>query len=140
MSRGESIATKLAAQVERQLAINAKLGAALLRDLESVEKVGRPIITAEGECVGTSYVPDRDWARCYGHYRGTTKDLLTEQREGIKLKHALQSSGHEITDEQYTQELLDLGKEALRTLTTEEVTQVLAERGLKVEPVEERDT
>lgn len=135
----ESIATRLAAEVSRQLDINAKLGAALLKDLEGVIADGRPIITAEGEHVGTSHVPDRDWARCYGHYRGTNKDLLTEQREGIKLRHQLQQTGKELSEEDYAAEMLDLGKEALRTLTTEEVSQVLAERGLKVEEVKERD-
>ncbi len=135
----ESIATRLAAEVSRQLTINAKLGEALLTDLEKVVKEGRPIITAEGEHVGTSNVPDRDWARCYGHYRGTNKDLLSEQREGIKLRHMLKATGQELTEEEYEQEMLDLGKEALRTLTTEEVTAELAERGLVIAPVVERD-
>ena len=135
----DSIATRLAVEVSRQLEINAKLGGALLKDLDKVIAEGRPIITAEGECVGTSHVPDRDWARCNGHYRGTNKDLLTEQREGIKLRHQLAATGKELTDEQYAVELLELGKDTLRTLTTEEVTSVLAERGLVVAPVKERD-
>lgn len=135
----EALAVRLAREVERQLDINAKLGEALVKDLDGVVKDGRPIITAEGECVGTSYVPDRDWARCYGHYRGTNKDLLTEQREGIKLRHQLATTGQELTDEQYAAEMLDLGKEALRTLTREDVTAVLAERGLSVAEVKERE-
>jgi hypothetical protein len=135
----DTIATRLAAEVSRQLDINARLGEGLLRELDHVTGNGRPVLDAEGEVVATSYVPDRDWARCYGHYRGTNKDLLTEQREGIKLRHALQQTGKELTDAEYASEMLELGKETLRTLTTEEVTSALAERGLRVEPVEETD-
>lgn len=138
----ESIATRLAHEVSRQLDINAKLGESLLKELTTTVAEGRDIVQFGPEgpyVVGKSHVPDRDWARCYGHYRGTNKDLLTEQREGIKLRHQLNATGKELTDEQYAVELLELGKETLRTLTTEEVTAALAERGLVVQPLKERD-
>lgn len=137
-----SIALRLAREVSRQLDINAKLGEALLKELGEVVEHGRDIVMFGPEgphVVGKTHVPDRDWARCYGHYRGTNKDLLTEQREGIKLRHQLQQTGKALTEEQYAAEMLDLGKEALRTLTREEVQQVLAERGITVAEVEERD-
>lgn len=130
-----SIATRLAAEVERQLAINAKLGEGLMRDLERTQAQGRPVFNADGDVVDTSYTPDRDWARCYGHYRGVNKDLLTEQREGIKLRHLLQQNGVDISPEQEREELLLLGKETLATLTFDEVQAELSKRGLKVEPV-----
>lgn len=131
----ESIASRLASEVSRQLDIQAKLGEALLKDLEQTLRDGNKVLDFGGNVVDTRYTPDRDWARCFGHYRGANKDLLAEQREGIKLRHLLNAAGKELTPEQEREELLLLGKETLATLTLDEVQSELAKRGLRVEPV-----
>lgn len=135
----KQLASRLAAEVSRKLDINAKLGEGLMRDLTEVVDKGRIQYNFEGEATGTSHTPDRDWARCYGHYRGAIATLLQEQREGIKLRAQLKPTSEQLTDEQYRAELLDLGRETLLTLTADELTATLKERGLAVVVVKERD-
>jgi hypothetical protein len=131
----QSIATRLASEVERQLDIQSKLGEALLRELHVTLEKGNPVLDASGEVVDTRHVPDREWARCYGHYRGANQALLAEQREGIKLRHMLNQRDTGLTPEQEAEELLLLGKETLATLTRDELAAELTKRGLRVEPV-----
>lgn len=109
-------------QTERYLDIHEALGSRLLETL--------PQDRAEGGS------PSRDWCRAYGRFQTGIKDLLTEQREGILLRAKLKQ-GTQLTDEQYNAELLDLGREAVRTLTTDELASALQERGLRAVPVDD---
>jgi hypothetical protein len=134
------VALKLAREVERQLEIQAKLGEALLTDLEKVKRDGRPVFDVEGNVVNTSYVPDRDWARCYGHYKSANKDLLAEQRERSKLQMLAQNSGSSVlSDEQYAEELRQLALESVKQLSDDELEAEINARGLAIEDVQERD-
>lgn len=132
----QGIAQRLASEVMRQLDIQAELGSTLLVELQKVAKEGRVMVDNQGEVVGTTNVPSRDWARCYQHYTKANKDLLQEQREGIMLRAKLKMDSEALTDEQYKQELLELGREALTTLTREDLERALSERGLTVTEVE----
>lgn len=135
----KQLANRLAVEVSRKLDIQAKLGATLLSELERVSSEGRTQYNFEGQPTGTTKVPDRDWARCYGHYRGAIGTLLQEQREGIKLRAQLKAAEQQLTDDEYKAELMDLGRETLLTLTTDEIAATLKERGLAVVEIKERD-
>jgi hypothetical protein len=138
----QDVATKLAREVERQLTIQAKLGEALLKELQDVALTGRPIRDFEGKVVDTVYVPDRDWSRCYQHYRGANKDLLAEQRERSKLQlmaQQQQSGGRVLTDDEYTAEMRQLSLESVKQLSDDELEAEIRQRGLKVVEVTERD-
>lgn len=138
---GATLAIRLANEISRQLDINAKLGEGLLRELDRTHKEGRPVFDAEGNVVATSFTPDRDWARCYGHYRNVNRDLLTEERERTKLRLLLdKDGGHRVlTDEEFAAEMKQLALEAVRTMPPEELARELSARGVSV-PVTEDDS
>lgn len=133
MSEQKPIAMRLAAEVQRQLDIQERLGAALMKDLESVETSGRKVLDFNGEVVDTVYVPDRDWARCYGHYRGSNKDLLAEERERTKLKLLVQGKDKAVlTDEEYQAEMATLALESVKALPNDALEAEMRARGLVV--------
>lgn len=108
-----------------------RLAAETTRLLGIVEKLGTRLAETMATDVNENNTPSRDWCRAYGQYRGTVKDLLGEQREGILLRAKLKLDAQEpLTDEQYNAELLDLGREALGSLTREEIEHELAARKL----------
>lgn len=140
MADPQRVAEKLAREIERQLELQSKLGEALLVDLEKVTKEGRPVFDADGIKIHTSYIPDRDWARCYGHYKAANKDLLAEQRERSKLQLlAQQGGGHVLTDEQYAEEMRQLALDSVKQLSDSELEAEIRARGLAVDDVQERD-
>lgn len=140
MADPQRVAEKLAREVERQCELQEKLGEALLTDLKKVMTDGRPVFDVEGNVIHTSKIPDRDWARCYQHYRGSNKDLLAEQRERSKLQMLAQQQGSSVlTDEQYADEIRQLAMESVKQLSDDELEAEIRQRGLKVVDVKERD-
>jgi hypothetical protein len=117
-----SIARRLAAQTAQYLTIHEKLGVRLLDTLESDKNEAGS--------------PSRDWCRGYQRYQNGIKDLLSEQREALRLRHELKLEGKQLTDEEYRSELLDLGKETLRSLTRDELSKLLADAGVQLEVVD----
>ncbi len=138
---GDSIATRLASEVQRQLELQAKLGEALLRELQDVAQNGRMQYDFEGRERGMTHVPDRDWARCYGHYKTANKELLAEERERTKLKLLVQGkdNAHALTDDEYQAEMRTLAMESVRQLSDSELEAEIRARGLNIEPPKERD-
>lgn len=143
MSDPQRVAEKLAREVERQLEIQAKLGEALLVDLKKTADEGRPLMSfgvAGPVQVGTSYIPDRDWARCYGHYKAANKDLLAEQRERSKLQMLAKQQGTNVlSDDEYADELKQLAMDSVKQLSDDELEAEIRARGLVVDEVKERD-
>lgn len=138
---GESIATRLATEIQRQLDLQAKLGEALLKELVDVESKGRQRYDFEGNPTDKVYVPDRDWARCYGHYKTANKELLAEERERTKLKLLMQGKdgAHVLSDEEYAAEMRTLAMESVRQLSDSELEAEIRQRGLVIDVPKERD-
>lgn len=117
-----SIARRLAAQTAQYLTIHELLGQRLLEALPTDQNENGS--------------PARDWCRGYQRYQTGIKDLLSEQREALRLRYELKLEGKQLTDEEYRAELLDLGKETLRSLTRDELSKLLADAGVDVEAVD----
>lgn len=73
--------------------------------------------------------PTRDWCRALQRYQGSFVALMTEERERIKLRLALDKSGHTVlSDEELEAELRDLATESLQVMTPETLHGELARR------------
>ena len=81
---------------------------------------------------GKPLIPDRDWARVYGLYQQGFHVLLTEERERAKLQLMARMRGHDgpMTDAEYESAMRELGIEALRELSSDELAKELIRRGL----------
>jgi hypothetical protein len=75
-------------------------------------------------------LPDRDWARIYGLYSTTFAALLTEERERVKMQLLAKRAGMSVlTDDEFSTEMVELGREAVRELSDEELDSELRRRG-----------
>lgn len=78
--------------------------------------------------------PNRDWCRGFTEYRRGYETLLQEERERAKLLVMAQSKGQTpLTDEEYEQELRQLGVEALSQVDDAVITAELERRGMTVQ-------
>ncbi len=133
-------AVRLREELNRQLDIQAKLGEALLKELTSTVDKGRPVLDQHGEVVDNRFVPDREWSRVYGHYRGANKDLLAEERERTKLRLLVDGGDRRVlTDEDYEREMRVLSMESVKQLSDAELEAELVARGISVDDVKERE-
>lgn len=74
--------------------------------------------------------PDRAWCRVYRLYQDGLHFLITEQREQAKLTMLAKRAGmSSLTDDEYSTELVELGREAVRELSDEEIDAELRRRG-----------
>lgn len=90
---------------------------------------------------GGDVLPDRDWARVYNLYQQGFHSLLVEERERAKLQLLANRSGAEghIPDDELDAELRKIGIDALKELPTADLAIELANRGLTMPAVVERD-
>lgn len=83
--------------------------------------------------------PSRDWCRAYARYQGAYTSLLAEERERYKMQMLAKRAGMAtLTDEEYSTEMIELGREAIRELSTEEIQREFLRRGMTL-PVPETE-
>lgn len=120
-----------------QSGLATRLATETTRCLDLLERLGSRLQQTIAEDINENGTPTRDWCRAYGQYRGTVKDLLSEQREAIRLRHLIKTGDEPLDELSYQRELLELGKESIATMTKDELAEVLKQRRLTVVPVEE---
>lgn len=121
------IASRLAAEKAKYMAMLERLGARLTETMDS-------------EVCKYSATPSRDWARVFKCYQQGLNDLASEQLKHAQLQLLAQRSATgALTDEDYELGLAELGIEAVKTLERGTLQKALAERGLRVEPVSDTD-
>lgn len=81
--------------------------------------------------VNESGTPTRDWCRVAQRYQTAYFGILAEQREHTKLRIMIQQSSNQVlTDEEYDDEIQQLGKEAVRELSVEDLQREFLRRGM----------
>lgn len=126
----------------RTTALVARLTAEKLRYMGVLERLGEKLSSSlDTDRVEGQPTPSRDWCRAFGHYRGGLDQLSTEQREFAKLTLLREKlgGGAALSDEEYQTGLAELATEAIGGMEVDLLDRALAERGLKVVPVEEDD-
>lgn len=89
--------------------------------------------------VNESGTPSRDWCRCYQRYQSGYMQLLQEERERTKMQLLAKRAGMAaLTDDEYEREMVELGREAVRELSTDELAKEFLRRGMSL-PVGEGD-
>ena len=109
--------------------LREKLEAALETRPGEPDADGRAtVIPAELEPSG---VPTRDWCRGFARYQTGVATLLQEQREQAKLALLAKRAGMgSLSDEDYEREMIELGREAVQSLSERDLAAELARRGL----------
>jgi len=109
--------------------LREKLELALDRRQDEPDADGRPRwIEPDVNDHGT---PSRDWCRGYARYQTGLATLLQEQREQTKMSLLAKRAGlGELSDEDYERELIELGRDAVRELSSGDLVAELQRRGV----------
>lgn len=77
--------------------------------------------------------PSRDWCRGFARYQTGVATLMQEQREQAKIQLLAKRAGlGELSDADYEREMVELGREAVKELSSADLVAELTRRGLSL--------
>lgn len=75
----------------------------------------------------------RDWCRLFARYQSAVQALVSAEAEKVKMQLLAKRAGMaSLTDEEYEREMIELGREAVRELSTEELGREFLRRGMSL--------
>lgn len=73
----------------------------------------------------------RDWCRLFQRYQAAVQALMGEEREKTKMQLLAKRAGMaSLSDDEYEREMIELGREAVKELSLEELGAEFLRRGL----------
>lgn len=117
MDRDQSFLERLTAETERCLDITCGLGERLRAEQEDETATGK----------GRT-VPDRQWVRAFREYKDGLGRLHMQRMLAAKLNLAGRAI-EALTEEQYREEMRQLGEEAIRLMSKDDLLKEISKRG-----------
>lgn len=83
----------------------------------------------------TSGLPNTEWRATFRRYSAAFNVLLVEDREGMKVQLLAKRAGMAtLSPEEFEREMIELGREAVREISDEEIAAEIRRRGLALPP------